>query len=136
MEFEEDSEQEGVFNFGKLGFGYYQVVETEFPKGYITTDQKPIFQVRTNPDTHLREAVLVHISGENMGEPIDGKGFKYITSRIDDECGLAGKELSQLNLMPDMVPVMVLRGEQKLAARDELKIEKDDILIIGVSTLN
>ena len=51
MEFEEDSEQEGVFNFGKLGFGYYQVVETEFPKGYITTDQKPIFQVRTPPDS-------------------------------------------------------------------------------------
>lgn len=78
MEFEEDSEQEGVFNFGKLGFGYYQVVETEFPKGYITTDQKPIFQVRTNPDTHLREAVLVHISGENMGEPIDGNRIENL----------------------------------------------------------
>ena len=78
MEFEEDSEQEGVFNFGKLGFGYYQVVETEFPKGYITTDQKPIFQVRPNPDTHLREAVLVHISGENMGEPIDGNRIENL----------------------------------------------------------
>lgn len=71
-----------------------------------------------------------------MGEPIDGKGFKYITSRIDGECGLAGRELSQLSLMPGMVPVMILRGDQKLAARDELKMEEDDILIIGVSTLN
>ena len=71
-----------------------------------------------------------------MGGPIDGKGFEYITSRIDDKCGLAGKELRQLNLMPDMIPIMVLRGDQKLAARDELKMEKDDILIIGVSTLN
>ncbi len=71
-----------------------------------------------------------------MGRPIDGKGLKYITSRIDDECGLAGMELKDLSLMPDMVPVMVLRGDQKIVARDDLKIEKDDILVIGANTLN
>ena len=71
-----------------------------------------------------------------MGGPVDGKGFEYITSRIDDKCGLAGKELRQLTLMPDMVPIMVIRGDRKLAAKDDLRIERDDILIIGVSTLN
>lgn len=71
-----------------------------------------------------------------MGEPIDGRGLKLITSRIDKNCGLAGRELKDMSLMPDMVPVMILRGEQKLAARGDLKIEENDILVIGVNTLN
>lgn len=71
-----------------------------------------------------------------MGQPIDGKGLKYITSRIDRESSLAGREIKDLTLMPDMVPVMVLRGDKKLMAKEDLKIEENDILVIGVNTLN
>jgi voltage-gated potassium channel len=71
-----------------------------------------------------------------MGKPVDGKGFKYITSRIDRESGLAGREIKDLTLMPDMIPFMILRGDKKLMAKEDLKIEENDILVIGVSTLN
>ncbi|MCR5001237.1 MAG: ion transporter [Lachnospiraceae bacterium] len=71
-----------------------------------------------------------------MGEPLSGTGVKYITSRINRESGLAGKKISEISLMPDMVPLMVMRGEQKLIAQDDLSIEENDILVIGVNMLN
>ena len=81
---EEDPDNDGVFKLGKLEFGYYEAVETDFPKGYIRSDQKPMFLVRVNPETHIREAVLVHSSGENIGEPIDGNRIENL-AKIENE---------------------------------------------------
>lgn len=71
-----------------------------------------------------------------MGEPLDETGIKYITSRINKESGLAGKSVSEIKLMPDMVPVMVIREDSKIIAGPDLKLLENDILVIGVNTLN
>ncbi len=71
-----------------------------------------------------------------MGEPIEGTGIKYITSRITDESGWPGRKLSEVSLMPDMVPIMVMRGNEKIMARDDLNLLENDILVIGVNTIN
>lgn len=71
-----------------------------------------------------------------MGEPLDETGIKYITSRINKESGLAGKSVSEIKMMPDMVPVMVIREDSKIIAGPDLKLLENDILVIGVNTLN
>lgn len=71
-----------------------------------------------------------------MGEPLEGTGIKYITSRIGSESGWVGKSIKGVELMPDMVPVMVIRGAQKLVPNEDLIFEENDILVIGVNTLN
>ena len=71
-EIAENPSGSGIFNFGDLKFGYYEIVETQFPAGYIQPDENPMFQLRENPTSHTREAILVHASGESIGQPIDG----------------------------------------------------------------
>ena len=62
----------GVFSFQGLEAGYYEIVETAYPDGYIKPDENPVFQVRSNETTHAMEAVLVYASGEHIGQPVDG----------------------------------------------------------------
>ena len=71
-----------------------------------------------------------------MGQPLKGTGVKYITSRISKDSDLSGKRIDEISFMPDMVPVMVMRGDAKLMAKGDLKVEENDILVIGVNTLN
>lgn len=71
-----------------------------------------------------------------MGEPLKETGVRYITSRIGSETRWVGKHLSEVEFMPDMVPVMVLRGDQKLVPNDDLIFEESDILVLVVNTLN
>lgn len=71
-----------------------------------------------------------------MGEPLKETGVRYITSRIGSETKWVGKHLSEVEFMPDMVPVMVLRGDQKLVPNDDLIFEESDILVLVVNTLN
>lgn len=71
-----------------------------------------------------------------MGEPLEGTGIKYITSRIKPGNGWVGKSLDEVDLMPDMVPVMVMRGDEKLVPNGDLIFQENDILVIGVNTLN
>lgn len=71
-----------------------------------------------------------------MGEPLEDTGIKYITSRIRPENGWVGKSFNEVDLMPDMVPVMVMRGDEKLVPNGDLIFRENDILVIGVNTLN
>lgn len=71
-----------------------------------------------------------------MGEPLKETDVRYITSRIGSETKWVGKHLSEVEFMPDMVPVMVLRGDQKLVPNDDLIFEESDILVLVVNTLN
>ena len=71
-----------------------------------------------------------------MGEPLEDTGIKYITSRIRPENGWVGKSFNEVDLMPDMVPVMVMRGDEKLVPNGDLIFQENDILVIGVNTLN
>ena len=71
-----------------------------------------------------------------MGEPLEGTGIKYITSRINKESGWTGRKLGEVSLMPDMVPVMIMRGNEKIIAREDIDLLENDILVIGVNTIN
>ena len=71
-----------------------------------------------------------------MGEPLEDAGVKYITSRIRPETGWAGKKINEVVLLPDMVPIMVIRGDKKLVPNADLIFEENDILVLGVNTLN
>jgi len=65
-EISEDPNNLGVFSFEGLETGYYEIFESEYPKGYIQADENPIFQVRPNSETHQMEAVLVDASGADI----------------------------------------------------------------------
>ena len=71
-----------------------------------------------------------------MGEPLKETGVKYITSRIGSENKWVGKHLNEVEFMPDMVPVMVMRGDKKLVPNNDLIFEENDILVLVVNTLN
>lgn len=62
----------GVFNFQGLEAGYYEIVETAYPDGYIKPVENPVFLVRSNETTHDMEAVLVYTTGDHIGQPITG----------------------------------------------------------------
>ena len=71
-----------------------------------------------------------------MGDLPEDGGLKYVTSRIKKDSEWEGMGINEVRLMPDMVPVMVIRGEDKLPAAPELKLEEDDLVIIAVNSLN
>ena len=71
-----------------------------------------------------------------MGEPLEESGLKYITSRIKKDGDLEGLMIRDVGFLPDMIPIMVIREGEKLAASEELKLKEDDILIIAVNSLN
>ena len=62
-----DTPGNGLFSFTGLVEGYYKIVETEFPDGYIQVDRNPLFEVRINAATNTMEVVLlekVQVEGE------------------------------------------------------------------------
>ena len=71
-----------------------------------------------------------------MGGPLEATRVRYVTSRITVDNGWSGKMIKDIGFLPDMVPVMVMRGSEKLIPEGELKLREGDILIIGVNTLN
>ena len=81
----ENEQKPGVFSFENLKVGYYQIDESQIPKGYINYAEKPMFQVRINPTTHAMEAVLVYASGENIGQLIDGNATELVKIGNDPE---------------------------------------------------
>ena len=70
-----------------------------------------------------------------MGEPLEDSGLKYVTSRIKKDSEWIGMGIKELPLMPDMVAVMVMRGQEKLPAVPELRLEEEDLVVIAVNTL-
>ena len=68
----DDPQNPGIFSFENLDAGYYEIVETKCPDGYIKLTESPVFQVRYNKDSAVPEILLVNGSGENAGQPIDG----------------------------------------------------------------
>ena len=71
-----------------------------------------------------------------MGEPVKGTGVKYITSRIRNGNLWINKHINEVEFMPDMVPVMIMRGEERLIPDDTYTFQENDILVLGVNTLN
>lgn len=80
---------DGVFNLGNLKLGYYEIVESQLPTGYVQLTENSKFQVRINPETNKREAVLVYNaddeSGHKIGQPIEGNATDFVKIGIEDE---------------------------------------------------
>ena len=77
-EITETQENPGIFSFTGLEAGYYEIVETQTPDGYIRATENPVFLVRSNTTTGAMEAVLVHADGSNIGQPIDGNATDLV----------------------------------------------------------
>ena len=81
-------------------------------------------------DIDMTEVVEQYTEMKVMGEPLKETGVKYITSRIGSENRWVGKHLNEVEFMPDMVPVMVMRGDRKLVPNDDLIFEENYIIHI------
>ncbi|MBR6732077.1 MAG: fibro-slime domain-containing protein [Bacteroidales bacterium] len=55
-----DINNNGVFSLEGLSTGFYKIVETAFPDGYIKMSEDPIFEVRLNSTTKELEVVLLN----------------------------------------------------------------------------
>ncbi len=71
-----------------------------------------------------------------MGEPLEDSGLKYVTSRIKKDSGWVGLRIKEIHFMPDMVPLMVVRENEKMPVDPELELMEDDLVIIAVNSLN
>ena len=76
--FPEDDENPGVFSLGDLKEGYYKIVETHFPDGYIKSAEDPMFQVKMDSETGEMKAVLVYASNPNIGEEIASNSTEIV----------------------------------------------------------
>ena len=77
-EVSDSSQNPGVFSFENLDAGYYKVVETQYPTGYIKGSDDPIFEVKYNKGYVEPEIVLVYTSGPNIGQPITGNATELV----------------------------------------------------------
>ena len=66
----EDSPGSGIFDLGSLTEGYYAIVETKYPAGYIQAAENPMFRVKMDTDSGEMMAVLVRASNPNIGAEI------------------------------------------------------------------
>ena len=54
-----DANGTGTFTIRALPEGFYKLVETEFPEGYVQIASNPIFEVRENAETGILEVILL-----------------------------------------------------------------------------
>ena len=71
--------QKGVFNFKDLPIGYYKIIETNLPAGYVKLENDPVFQIAVNGTTGDLEVVLL----DNNGAPINGNTTEMIVVNND-----------------------------------------------------
>jgi LPXTG-motif cell wall-anchored protein len=55
-----DTNNNGVFSLEGLETGFYKIVETACPDGYVKISEDPIFEVRLNSTTKELEVVLLN----------------------------------------------------------------------------
>ena len=86
----ENPQNPGVFSFDNLDAGYYEIVETKRPAGYIQASENPVFQVRYSRDSVVPEIVLVYASGANIGQPVTGNATDMVS--VDNKAIIVGNE--------------------------------------------
>ena len=74
----DSSQKPGVFSFKNLVAGFYEIVETQYPTGYIQEIENPIFEVKYNKGYIEPEIVLVYASGSKIGQPISGNATELV----------------------------------------------------------
>ena len=78
----EDINNNGEFSFTDLTTGYYKIVETEFPEGYVRLSEYPIFKVEMDSNGDL-----VFILLNEDGDPADDNKTEMV--RIDSTTAVA-----------------------------------------------
>ena len=76
-EVSENTQNPGIFSFTGLDAGYYEIVETASPNGYIRPTENPIFWVHSDEQNNM-VATLVYSSGSSIGQPIDGNATDLV----------------------------------------------------------
>lgn len=71
-----------------------------------------------------------------MGEPVKDSGIKYINLRISPENKWVGKRINEVEFMPDMIPVLIIRGDKKFIPDAGFIFKSDDILVVCVNSAN
>ena len=75
-----DTEGTGTFSFAGLTEGYYRIVETQFPDGYIRTETYPIFRIEGNMTTGEYEVILL----EKVQVEAEGGGTKEVIRDVEN----------------------------------------------------
>lgn len=66
-----DAEGTGRFTFSELTAGFYKLVETGFPDGYIQVDKDPVFEVRENLAKEILEIILLEMKQDRSVVDVD-----------------------------------------------------------------
>ncbi len=90
-EVSENAQNPGIFSFGNLDAGYYEIVETKRPLGYIQANENPVFKVRYNNGSVVPEIVLVYASGSDIGQPVTGNATDMVS--VANKAIVVGNEL-------------------------------------------
>ena len=86
----DNQQNPGTFSFGNLDAGYYEIVETKYPTGYIQANENPVFQVKYNSGSVEPEVLLVYSSGDNIGQAISENTTDMV--KIDNKAIIVGNE--------------------------------------------
>ena len=85
-----DTDRDGLFALEGLPAGYYRIVETVYPKGYIRLSSEPLFELRVNGVSGQLEVILLNPDGtdaeENRLEEVRVNG---LTIRYGNRSGAA-----------------------------------------------
>ncbi|MCR5508893.1 MAG: ion transporter [Lachnospiraceae bacterium] len=71
-----------------------------------------------------------------MGGPNDETNPRFITSKIAEGSRFDGIRVGNVEYLPDMTPVMVIRGEEKLVPEKDLVLKAGDIIVTAVKSLS
>ena len=63
-----DTDRDGIFALEGLPAGYYRIVETVYPKGYIRLSSEPLFELRVNDVSGQLEVILLNPDGTDAEE--------------------------------------------------------------------
>ena len=78
----EKEDNPGKFRFIGIAPGYYKLVETAYPDGYVNAEGDPIFKVERNAETNRYEIKLLNIN--TNGEVVPVENNQSNTVKIDD----------------------------------------------------
>ena len=78
----EKEEDPGKFRFIGIAPGYYKLIETAFPEGYVQAESDPIFRVVRNDQNNRYEIQLLEIN--SSGEIVSAANNQSSTVIIDD----------------------------------------------------
>lgn len=80
----------GTFLVQELPRGFYKLIETEFPAGYVQTARDPIFEVRENTTSGILEIILLEMGQDGTVADVDGNNDGVV--KIENRSVTVGNE--------------------------------------------